>query len=72
MYKIEITEINRVMKKTSEWQRLHDRKEFESDEDPQYGYVTTKNIVKTECKIYEQEVKSIDLKRVIKAINEMD
>lgn len=69
-YKIEIHAIQEGVRKETDWNRLHDKKEFDSKEDPQYGYVSADLPYGEETKIYEQtSMDNIDLKAVIDAFN---
>jgi len=69
MYKITIIEITNNVESTTEWQTLHDKKTFDNEKEPQYGYAKIDKRVKREVDIYEQVVENIELKDVIKAIN---
>lgn len=70
MYKITVTFIETVEEETTEWLRLHNKTDFDSTKEPQYGYVPTKQIVDKELILYTQQIlKEIDLKSVIDAFN---
>ena len=69
MFKIEITEIKKEKTVVKRYQKLHDKEEFDSKADPQYGYVEVEGIDPEENIIYTQQVESLDIVKVIVAIN---
>ena len=70
LYKIVITQHDYEEKKDTDWLQLHDKEEFDTKRDPQYGYVSTMKMKEIETKIYEQTSnKEIALKRIIDAFN---
>lgn len=59
------------IKETAEYHRLHDKINFDSEKDPQYGYVKTIKPVSETEEIYTQTTdKEIDIKKVIDAFNQ--
>ena len=70
MYKINIIQIDEVEKEVKEYQKLHNKVDFNSDEDPQYDYVETTKMVEVETSLYSQQTnREIDLMAVINAFN---
>lgn len=72
-YKITIEETMETEKMTTSWLKLHNKEKFDSQEDPQFGYVKE---VLPEIKkiiIYEQKTNDeIDLMGVIQAFNKKE
>ena len=67
MYRIEITEVTEKRTEFREWRKMTD------DSGPkQYGYADpTPRVEKIERKVLTQEVETVDLPAVIKAINNL-
>ena len=69
MFKVVINEIVEVEENVKTYERLHDKKEFDTEKDPQFAYLTTEKMVKKEIQVLAQTVETLDLVKVIKAIN---
>ena len=69
MFEIVIREVVEVEERTRAYQKLHDKEDFNTKEDPQYGYIYADDVVKKERVVLRQEVEELDIKFVIKAIN---
>jgi hypothetical protein len=71
--KITIKAITETEQLVDRWLIQHDKKEFDSQKEPQYAYVTHKERVTLEADIYEQTVheNNFDLEAVIRAINRL-
>jgi len=70
-YEITVKEIVSGERKSKDYQRLHSKQEFDSKEDPEYGYVT-EVLPYTETRtVYEQSKSSkVNLMSIIEAFNE--
>lgn len=69
MYLVQITKIEKNIKKTTAWERLHDKSDFDSEKEPQYGYVSTEREITDEIEVYKQQLNEINLVKVIEAVN---
>lgn len=71
MFKIIIERIEKRTMKVNEWNRLHDKEEFDTEKEPQYGYVERIKEVEEKTQLYEQtsSADTIDIMGVIKAFN---
>lgn len=70
-YKITIEKLDKVDTVSKEWNKLHNKEDFDNDKEPQYGYVETDTTETTSTTIYEQITdKELDIKKVIDAFNE--
>lgn len=71
MYKITIEKVETELKKTTTYEKLHDKDTFDTEEDPQYGYVKAEIEQEVNREIYNQITeKEIDIKQVIDAFNQ--
>lgn len=70
MYKIKITKITEEPYTRKEYEKIADTGNKE-DGKSVYGYVTTEDIREVENEILRQEVEEIDLKSILKAINNL-
>lgn len=70
MYKIVITKIGKEERVESDYRKIADTGN-ESDGGPIYGYVENKVIRSFETEILSQQVESLELAAVIKAINKI-
>ena len=71
MYKITIERITIMFKKVDEWNRMHNKIDFDNTKDPQYTYVSVNKEVTDTKEIYTQQTdKEIDIKKVIDAFNQ--
>lgn len=70
LYKITIVEVTEQERETKDYQKLHDKQEFDNDKEPQYGYVRHKEVYTKATEIYIQQTnKNINLKGIIDAFN---
>ena len=51
------------------YERLHNKEEFDTKADPQYGYVAREGETEQDITVYTQQVESLDIVKVIAAIN---
>ena len=71
MYKITIEKITSEIKRTSNWQKIHDKVDFDSKKEPQYDYAFVDKETTEAKEIYTQYTdKEIDIKKVIDAFNQ--
>ena len=69
MFEITITETKLVKATGTEYQRLHDKEEYDSKVEPSYGYVKKEGEETKEIAVYIQQVESLDIVKVIAAVN---
>ena len=69
MFTITIKQVKQVPAAGSSYERLHNKEEFDSKTEPQYGYIKKEGIEIEEITVYTQQVESLDIVKVIAAVN---
>ena len=69
MFKIEITEVKQAPATGTSYEKLHDKEEFDNKVEPQYAYIKKEGIEEKEITVYTQQIESLDIVKVIAAIN---
>jgi hypothetical protein len=51
--------------------KLHDKTDFDTKQDPQYGYANETRVNKREHVLFEQSLQNLDITKVIAAVNNL-